>query len=260
MLRSFDLVVIAASITAALGASTAQADDRYAPELLKPYVPAVSMDARPPTARGRKSDARFGATASSAAAMRSHRATDLETNVITRRRTCIIGNDGLPRTAAAVRADDGPNPRPVAIDMASIRAGSRTPLSEPPCATGRWPGSRRRFMPAPYGLAAAGTTAVRHVMLRGGNGNPDRHGDEHCVGAARGSRRARRHPRVRHRLQCTRRELRWRADRRPRCGRHLCRFRSASPHRHRRSPTRTTFRHHGRRPVPPRRNAVAAGR
>lgn len=185
MRRSIELLFVAALIAAGLGASTtARADDRYAPELLKPYVPAVSMDADRRLARGRKSDARFGATGivRCGHAIGTAQLT-LKSDVITTAAHVLIGNDGRPRaTTCTFEPTMGPNAHPVAIDMTSIRAGSRTPLSEP--AVRDW-AVARLVVPihdtAPYGLAAAGATPSDVLMCAGGNGNPDAMATERCA-------------------------------------------------------------------------------
>jgi trypsin-like peptidase len=158
-------------------------DDRYAPELLAPYVPAVSMDADRRLPRGRRLDARFGATGivRCGHAIGTAQLT-LKPDVITTAAHVLIGNDGRPRASACTfEPTMGPASHAVAIDMASIRAGSRTPLSEP--AVRDWAVARLAkpvHGAAPYGLAAAGTTPSGVVMCAGGNGRPDAMATERC--------------------------------------------------------------------------------
>ncbi len=182
MRRSINHLIIVALVVIPSTVASAQRDDRYAPELLKPYVPAVSMqtDRRLPR---RHADTRFGATGivRCGHAIGTAQLT-VKSDVITTAAHVLIGNDGLARAATCTfEPTMGPS-TPVAIDMASIRAGSRTPLSEP--AVRDWAVARLAVPihgAAPYGLAAAGATPAGVVMCAGGNGNPDAMATERCA-------------------------------------------------------------------------------
>jgi hypothetical protein len=169
----------------AVAPAAAQAlDDRFAPQLLKPYAPAVSMETDRRLPRSRRGDARFGATGivRCGNAVGTAQLT-LKNDVITTAAHVLIGNDGHPRAPACTfEPTMGLASHAVAIDMRSIRAGSRTPLSEP--AVRDWAVARLTAPihgAVPYGLAAAGATPAGVVMCAGGNGNPDAMATERCA-------------------------------------------------------------------------------
>lgn len=187
MCGNLHVLIAAALLLAPMAVAPAPAqtrDERFAPELLKPYVPAVSMDADQRRPRGPKPDARFGATGivRCGHAIGTAQLT-LKNDVITTAAHVLIGNDGRPRTSTCTfEPTMGPVSHPVAIDMTSIRAGSRTPLSEP--AVRDWAVARLTAPihgAAPYGLAAARATPAGVVMCAGGNGNPDAMATERCA-------------------------------------------------------------------------------
>src|SRR4051794_26273242 len=138
-------------------------DARFSAELLRPYVPMVSMatDRRiSPEDWARRNNrdksglgARLGATGliRCGGTVGTAQLT-LRNDIITTAAHVLIANDGQPRGSCAFQATAGGEP--VAIDAQSIRAGSRSPLSEP--ATRDWAVARltRPIQNAtPYGLA-----------------------------------------------------------------------------------------------------------
>jgi hypothetical protein len=163
-------------------------DGRYAAELLRPYVPAVSMgtDRRisPEDWARRNGDKsniaeRYGATG----LVRCGGAVGtaqliLRNDIIITAAHVLIGTSGQRASCTFQSAAGG---APVAIDPGSIRAGSQSPLSEP--ATRDWAVARltRPIENAtPYGLARAGGKPGGVFMYAGGNKRADRMGAEQC--------------------------------------------------------------------------------
>jgi hypothetical protein len=91
----------------------------------------------------------------------------------------LIGNDAAPRGSCMFQTLAGG--APVAIDTASIKAGSRTPMSEP--ATRDWAVARLVHPVAgvtPYGVAPSGTKPAGVFMVAGGHKRAETMGAEHC--------------------------------------------------------------------------------
>ena len=91
----------------------------------------------------------------------------------------VLFSGGQPRASCAFQATGGG--APVAIDTQSIRAGSRSPMSEP--ATRDWAVARlAHAIPnaSPYALAAAGGKPGGVLMVAGGNKSADQMGAEQC--------------------------------------------------------------------------------
>ena len=164
-------------------------DERYAAELLRPYVPAVSMEtdrriSPEDWARRNGSDksnmaARNGATGlvRCGGAVGTGQLT-LRNDIITTAAHVLIGINGQRASCTFQPAGRG---APVAIDPVSIKAGSQSPLSEP--ATRDWAVARltRPIENAtPYGLAQAGGKPGGVFMYAGGNKRADRMGAEQC--------------------------------------------------------------------------------
>ena len=101
----------------------------------------------------------------------------LRNDIITTAAHVLIGNDGAARSLHVSIRRRG---APVAIDPASIRAGSRSPMSEPRDA--RLGGGAPQAADSectPYGLARAGQPGGV-FMVAGGNKRADRMGAERC--------------------------------------------------------------------------------
>jgi hypothetical protein len=194
MRRTAQLIVVmplaAMTLCGAYAASAAEPPsfDRYPAELLRPYVPAVSMEADrrvAPNALMRNGiKARTGATGliRCGGAIGPGQLT-LRADIITTAAHVLIGNDAAPRPACTFQSLAGG--APVAIDTASIKAGSHAPMSEP--ATRDWAVARLVHPVAgvtPYGLAPAGAKPAGVFMVAGGNTRADAMGAERC--AARG--------------------------------------------------------------------------
>ena len=161
----------------------------YPSELLRPYVPAVSMEQdrriTPKNLRKRRGEgelmARFGASGivRCGNAVGTAQLT-LKTDLITTAAHVLLGNDGQPR-AATCTFEPAVGGSPIKIDMGSIKAGSRTPLSEP--AVRDWAIARLAAPiegATPYNLAPAGTTPSGVYMSAGGYGTPARMATEQC--------------------------------------------------------------------------------
>jgi len=116
----------------------------------------------------------------------------LRSDVITTAAHVLIGADGQPRASCTFQSAGGGTA--VGIDPASIKAGSRSPLSEP--ATRDWAVARLRqpiANAAPYGLAPAGSKPGGVFMFAGGNKRAEQMGAERCnargmLGASQGVR------------------------------------------------------------------------
>jgi len=158
-------------------------------ELLRPYVPAVSMETdRRITpedwARRNGSDKsntaeRYGATGlvRCGGAVGTAQLT-LRNDIITTAAHVLIGTNGARTSCTFQSAGKG---APVAIDPNSIKAGSQSPLSD--LATRDWAVARlmRPIRNAtPYGLARAGGNPGGVFMYAGGNKRADRMGAEQC--------------------------------------------------------------------------------
>ncbi len=176
------LTMVLCSITPALAEFT----QRYPAELLRPYVPAVSMETDRRTSpedwvqRNPKPGARFAATGlvRCGGAVGTAQLT-LRNDIITTAAHVLIGNNGQPRTSCTFQSTG--SGEPVTIDPQSIKAGSRTPLSDP--ATNDWAVARltRPIQNVtPYGLASAGSKPGSVFMVAGGNKRADRMGTERC--------------------------------------------------------------------------------
>jgi hypothetical protein len=158
-------------------------ESRYPAELLRPYVPAVSMqtDRRVAPGNGKsRTGARVGASGliRCAGAVGTAQLT-LRNDVITTAAHVLIGNDGQPRGACTFQSTAGG--APVTIDPRSISAGSRAPMSEP--ATRDWAVAKlaRPIAGAtPYRLAPAGATPSGVFMVAGGNRRAEAMGAENC--------------------------------------------------------------------------------
>src|SRR5947209_7423891 len=157
-------------------------DARHPAELLRPYVPMVSMETdrrMSPEDWARRSNfdrstlgARFGATGliRCGGTVGTGQLT-LRNDVITTA-AHVLFSGGQPRASCAFQATGGG--APVAIDTQSIRAGSRSPMSEP--ATRDWAVARlAHAIPnaSPYALAAAGGKPGGVLMVAGGNKSAD---------------------------------------------------------------------------------------
>jgi hypothetical protein len=183
--RSNCLLIVVLCATSANMSALAQSTPE---ELLRPYVPAVSMETDRRTApedrarNGRdKSNLaeRSGATGlvRCGGAVGTAQLT-LRNDIITTAAHVLIGSNG-PRTSCTFQsAGKG---APVAIDANSIKAGSQSPLSEP--ATRDW-AVARLTQPVrnatPYGLARAGGNPGGVFMYAGGNKRADQMGAEQC--------------------------------------------------------------------------------
>ena len=158
-------------------------------ELLRPYVPAVSMETDRRTtpedwARRNGSDKsntaeRYGATGlvRCGGAVGTAQLT-LRNDIITTAAHVLIGTNGTRTSCTFQSAGKG---APVAIDPNSIKAGSQSPLSD--LATRDWAVARlmRPIRNAtPYGLARAGDNPGGVFMYAGGNKRADRMGAEQC--------------------------------------------------------------------------------
>jgi hypothetical protein len=91
----------------------------------------------------------------------------------------VLFSAGRPRASCTFQPAGGGTP--VAIDAQSIRAGSRSPMSE--SATRDWAVARLAqpiARAAPYGLAPLGEKPAGVVMVGGGNKRADRMGAEQC--------------------------------------------------------------------------------
>ena len=154
------------------------------------YVPAVSMEtdrrispedwARRNSTGKSKTSRRFGATGlvRCSGAVGTAQLT-LRSDIITTAAHVLIGTDGQPRTSCTFQATGGG--APVTIDPKSIKAGSRSPMSDP--ATRDWAVARleRPIQDAtPYGLAPAGSKPGGVFMFAGGNKRADQMGAEQC--------------------------------------------------------------------------------
>jgi hypothetical protein len=156
--------------------------------LLKSYVPAVSMETdrrvAPNAPMRNGSKAKTGARDVAAGLIRCAGAVGtgqltLRADIITTAAHVLIGNDGAPRASCAFQSLAGGTP--VAIDTATIKAGSRAPLSE--AATSDWAVARLVRPVAgvtPYGLAPAGAKPAGVFMVAGGNKRADLMGAERC--------------------------------------------------------------------------------
>src|SRR5688572_10417270 len=103
----------------------------------------------------------------------------LRNDIITTAAHVLIGSDGQPRASCTFQPAGGG--AAVAIDAASVRAGSRSPLSEP--ATRDWAVARLTQPIAnatPYGLAPAGSKPGAVFLFAGGNKRADQMGAERC--------------------------------------------------------------------------------
>jgi hypothetical protein len=162
-------------------------ETRYPAGLLRPYVPAVSMETDRRSApkewarRNGKSkiDARYGATGivRCGGAIGTAQLT-LRADIITTAAHVLIDTNGQPRKCTFQSAAGG---APVAIDMQSIKSGTRTPMSEP--ATRDWAVARLARPisgAAPYGLAQPGTKPAGVFMVAAGNKRADGMGAESC--------------------------------------------------------------------------------
>lgn len=160
--------------------------ERHPAELLRPYMPAVSMEADRRLSpedwvnRNSKSGARFAATGlvRCGGAVGTAQLT-MRNDIITTAAHVLIGNDGQPRASCTFQSTRGGEP--VTIDLQSIKAGSRSPMSEP--ATNDWAVARltRPIQSVtPYGLAPAGSKPGSVFMVAGGNQRADRIGAEQC--------------------------------------------------------------------------------
>lgn len=154
-------------------------------ELLHPYVPAVSMETdRRIAPENDGVRARMGAQYGATGLVRCGGAVGtaqltLRSDIITTAAHVLIGADGQPRASCTFQSAGGGTA--VAIDPASIKAGSRSPLSEP--ATRDWAVARLRqpiANAAPYGLAPAGSKPGAVFMFAGGNKRAEQMGAEHC--------------------------------------------------------------------------------
>jgi hypothetical protein len=186
-MRSIITVVTLCGLHAAQAAESSL--DRDPAELLKPYIPAVSMESDRRTAPGaltrdRIGKSGIGARAGATGLIRCGGAVGtaqltLRTNVITTAAHVLIGNDGQPRTSCTFQSIAGGAPIP--IEPRSISAGSRAPMAEP--ATRDWAVARlARPVPGvtPYGIASPGVTPSGVFMVAGGNRRPDAMGAERC--------------------------------------------------------------------------------
>jgi hypothetical protein len=154
--------------------------DRYPAELLKPYLPAVSMETDRRVAPRRATDTRTDATGliRCGGAVGTAQLT-LRNDLITTAAHVLIGDGGEPRKGCMFQSLA--RGAAVAIDPASIRAGSRIPMSEP--ATRDWAVARLKQPVAgvtPYGLAAAGIKPSGVFMIAGGNQRAHAMGAERC--------------------------------------------------------------------------------
>ena len=154
--------------------------DRYPAELLRPYVPAVSMEMDRRVAPTRGTDRRIDATGllRCGGAVGTAQLT-LRNDLITTAAHVLIGEGGEPRKGCVFQSLAGG--AAVAIDTASIKTGSRTPMSEP--ATRDWAVARLKRPVAgvtPYRLAAAGMKPSGVSMIAGGNKRADAMGAERC--------------------------------------------------------------------------------
>jgi hypothetical protein len=185
MLRHSKHVLIAA-LLASVASTHAPAEpnshNRYRAELLRPYVPAVSMEVdrrAAPDASIRKG-ARFGASGlvRCGGALGTAQLT-LRADIITTAAHVLIGADGQPRGSCTFQSTAGGAPVP--IDTRSIRAGSRNPLAD--AATRDWAVARLASPVSgatPYALAPAGAKPGGVFMIAGGNKRADALGSERC--------------------------------------------------------------------------------
>jgi hypothetical protein len=103
----------------------------------------------------------------------------LRNDLITTAAHVLIGPDGAPRRGCRFEPKLGASA--VAIDMASLKAGSRRPLAEP--ATRDWAVARLAAPVAgavPYRLAPASALPASVTMFAGGNHSPTAMGAEEC--------------------------------------------------------------------------------
>jgi len=169
----------------------AASESRNPADLLRPYVPAVSMDIdrRTPgdsiAGNGRiRKNARFGASGlvRCGGAVGTAQLT-LRADIITTAAHVLIGTDGQPRASCTFQSTAGG--APVNIETRSIRAGSRNPMSD--AATRDWAVAQLASPlqgVTPYGVAPSGTKPGGVFMIAGGNKRPDAIGAENC--SARG--------------------------------------------------------------------------
>ena len=179
------IVALLASVSvSALAGSSAQGS--YPAALARPYVPAVSMEVDRRTAPNDTGGGaiRKGARSGASGLVRCGGALGtaqltLRADIITTAAHVLIGADGEPRASCVFQSTAGGAPVP--IDPRSIRAGSRTPLSD--AATRDW-AIARLARPingvTPYGLAPAGAKPGGVFMIAGGNRRADAVGAEKC--------------------------------------------------------------------------------
>jgi hypothetical protein len=180
MRRSLSIVMILCACAAQ--AAEPPSLDRYPAELLRPYVPAVRMDTdrRTPVSGG---TTKFSPLAGASGLIRCGGAVGtaqltLRNDLITTAAHVLIGSDGAPREGCVFHSLNG---AAIAIERASIRTGSRAPMSEP--ATRDWAVARLKHPIAgvtPYRLAAAGLKPAGVFMVAGGNKRADAMGAESC--------------------------------------------------------------------------------
>lgn len=191
MRRHLTLVLAAALCVCGFGARVHAEPVTHERDLLRAYVPAVSMDTDKrlsPDEWARrngklKGSARFGASGllRCGSAIGTAQLT-LRNDIITTAAHVLIDSSGQPRSCTFQPTGGG---APVAVDTRSIVSGSRMPLSE--AATRDWAVARltRPIQGAtPYGLAAAGAKPGGVFMFAGGNKRADGMGAEQC--SARG--------------------------------------------------------------------------
>jgi hypothetical protein len=164
-------------------------ETRHPAGLLRPYVPAVSMETdrrSAPDEWARRSGiakshiaAQYGATGivRCGGAIGTAQLT-LRADIITTAAHVLIDTNGQPRKCTFQSAAGG---APVAIDTQSIKSGTRTPMSEP--ATRDWAVARLAHPVSgvtPYGLAQPGIQPAGVFMVAAGNKRADRMGAEKC--------------------------------------------------------------------------------
>ena len=151
----------------------------YPAEPLRPYVPHVSMenDRRVTPGRGKSRVGASGLVRCGGAVGTAQ--LTLRNNIITTAAHVLIGEGGQPRSSCVFEPAGGGAAVP--IDTRSIRAGSRSPMSEP--ATRDWAVARLTAPVAgatPYGIAGSGSRASRVSMIAGGNKRADAMGADNC--------------------------------------------------------------------------------
>src|SRR5262245_9160105 len=179
MHRRSKWLLIAGSLVASTSAFAETAPKADFPaELLRPYVPAVSMETDRRVALAGKSKKGASGLVRCSGAVGTAQLT-LRNNIITTAAHVLIGEGGQPRASCVFQPGGGGAAIPV--DTQSIRAGSRSPMSEP--ATRDW-AVARLVAPvagaAPYGIGGSGMTRSRVSMIAGGNRRADAMGAENC--------------------------------------------------------------------------------